>query len=101
MNSLHAPVAIKYANKLIEETIRTKLLGMYIDNQANWNKHIDKFRPKLRTASFAVKMLFHIICIDVLRMVTLHISILYKIWNNILGKFNQYMSCVYITNKKN
>jgi hypothetical protein len=69
MNSLHAPLVIKYANKFIEETIRTKLLGMYIDNQVNWNKHIDKFLPKLRTASFAVKMLFHIISIDVLRMV--------------------------------
>jgi hypothetical protein len=69
MNSLHAPLAIKYANKFIEETINTKLLGMYIDNHQNWNKHIDKFLPKLSGASFAVRMLFHIISIDVMRMV--------------------------------
>jgi len=69
INSLHAPLAIKYANKFIEETISTKLLGMYIDNHLNWNKHTDKLLPKLSTASFAVRILFHIISIDVLRMV--------------------------------
>jgi hypothetical protein len=69
MNSLHAPLAIKYANKFIEETISTKLLGMYTDNLLNWKKRIDKFLPKLSAASFAVRVMFHIISIDVLRMV--------------------------------
>jgi len=70
MNSLHAPLAIKYGNKFTEETISTKLLGMYIDNHLKWNKRIDKFLPrKLSTASFAVRILFHVISIDVLWMV--------------------------------
>ena len=69
MNSLHAPLAIKYANKFIEETISTKLLGMYTDNHLNWNKRIDKFLPKLDAASFAVRILFHIISIDILSTV--------------------------------
>lgn len=69
MNSLHAPLAIKYANKFIEETISKKLLDVYTDSHLNWNKCIDKILPKLIAASFAVRMLFHTISIDVLRMV--------------------------------
>jgi hypothetical protein len=71
-NLLHAPLAIEYANKLIEGTISTKFWGMPINNHMNWKKCIDICRyslPKLSTACFAVKRLFHILSIDVLRMV--------------------------------
>lgn len=39
-NSLHARMATEYANKLINETIRTRFLGMQINNHINCKKHI-------------------------------------------------------------
>ena len=68
-NSLLSPMAMEYANKLKNETISTRFLGMQINNHLNWKKHIDQILPKLSTACFLSRRLFHIPNIDVLRMV--------------------------------
>lgn len=60
---------MEYANKLINETISTRFLGMQINNYLNWKKHIDQILPKPSTACFSIRRLFHIPNIDVLRMV--------------------------------
>jgi hypothetical protein len=77
-------------------------LGIQIDNHCNWKKYTEHTIPKLSTACFAAWRLFQILSIDILRVgyfASFH-SIL-KTWHNLLGKFNQYMSCIYITKENN
>jgi hypothetical protein len=52
---------MEYEIKFIEETISTKFLETQMNNYLNWKAHIDKILPKLSTACFAVRRLFHII----------------------------------------
>lgn len=93
-------MAMKYANKLINETISTRFLGMQINTHLNWKKHIDQILPKQSTACFSIRCLFHIPNIDVLRMVCF--AYFHSILNtDCLEKFNQYNSCIYTTKENN
>jgi hypothetical protein len=42
---------------------------MQIDNHLNWRNHIDPILPKFGAACFAVRKLFYMLNIDVLKMV--------------------------------
>jgi hypothetical protein len=47
----------------------TKFLAMHIDNQLNWKCHIDLILPKLSTAGFIIRRLFHVLNPEILQMV--------------------------------
>jgi hypothetical protein len=59
-NSPHCALHIGYKEKYIEEMVKTKFLGLYIDNHLNWKNHIDQMIPKLSGACYAVTSMFHI-----------------------------------------
>jgi hypothetical protein len=59
-NSPHCALHIGYKEKYIEEMVKTKFLGLHIDNHLNWKNHIDQMIPKLSGACYAVRLMFHI-----------------------------------------
>jgi hypothetical protein len=52
-NSLHSALHIGYKEKYTEEMVKTKFLGLHIDNHLNWKNHIDQMIPKLSGACYA------------------------------------------------
>jgi hypothetical protein len=44
-NSSHPTLYVGYKEKLIQETIYTKFLGLQIDNHINWKNHIKQIIP--------------------------------------------------------
>jgi hypothetical protein len=78
---------IGFDNKLIEEVEANKFLGLQIDNNLNWKKHIEYIIPKLSSACFAMEdsRTTHDnkhFKISLLPLCTI-------IWVNLLGKFNR------------
>jgi hypothetical protein len=59
-----------YDNKRIKEVLTTKFLGLQIDNNLNWKKHIEYVNPKLSSACFAVKTVTLLLKIDTLKLVS-------------------------------
>jgi hypothetical protein len=57
-----------YKQKYIKE-INIKFLGIKINSCLTWKNHIDQMIPKLSAACYAVRMMYHIMNIDALRMI--------------------------------
>jgi hypothetical protein len=53
-------------NKLIEEVEANKFLGLQIDNNLNWEKHIEYIIPKLSSACFAMGTVVPLMTMDTL-----------------------------------
>jgi hypothetical protein len=68
-NSPHSALRIGYKEKYIEEMVKTKFLGLHIDNHLNWKNRINKMIPKLSGACYAVKLMFHISNITTLKSI--------------------------------
>jgi hypothetical protein len=68
-NSPHSALYIGYKEKIIEETVKTKFLGLHIDNHLNWKNHIDQMIPKLSGACYTVRSMFHISNITTLKSI--------------------------------
>jgi hypothetical protein len=68
---LYHPSSINLANadKLVKETTSIKFLGMQTDDHLNWKSNVDQILPKMSTACFVVRRLFHTLNINVLWMV--------------------------------
>ena len=62
-------IRITYHNKAIDEVFHTKFLGLIIDNELNWKKHIETIIPKLNSACFALRSLKGIVHGSTLRTV--------------------------------
>jgi hypothetical protein len=60
---------VKYAGQTLTELHSLKFFGVNIDNYLTWHTHIDLSLRRLRTASFAVRGLFHILSLDVLKTI--------------------------------
>jgi hypothetical protein len=56
-------------NKLIEEVEANKFLGLQIDNNSNWKKHIEYTIPKLSSACFAMRTVIPLMTTDTLKLV--------------------------------
>jgi hypothetical protein len=65
----HVPLAIEYKNILIKEVTTTKFLGMRIDTNMNWKKHIEHILPKLASVCYAVGTLYNSLNSEALCMV--------------------------------
>jgi hypothetical protein len=53
-------LSIGYVDKTIEEVETTKFHGLQVDNNLNWKTHIQYIIPKLSSACFAMKTIYHI-----------------------------------------
>jgi hypothetical protein len=60
---------IGYDNETIEEVLTTKFLGLQIDNNLNWKKHIEYIIPKLSLACFAMRTVTSLLKVDTLKLV--------------------------------
>jgi hypothetical protein len=61
---------IGYDNKTIEEVLlTTKFLGLQIDSNLNWKKHIEYIIPKLSSACFAMRTVKPLLNVDTLKLV--------------------------------
>jgi hypothetical protein len=68
-NSPQSALHIGYKEKYIEETVKTKFLGLHIGNHLNWKNHIDQMIPKLSGACYTVRLMFHISNITTLKSI--------------------------------
>jgi hypothetical protein len=60
---------IAYDSKTIEEVVTTKFLGLQIENNLNWKKHIEYDIPKLSSACFAMRTVTPLLKVDTLKLV--------------------------------
>jgi hypothetical protein len=58
-NKTCSSLNIGFDNKLIEEAEANKFLGLQIDNNLNWKKHVEYIIPKLSSACFAMRTVYH------------------------------------------
>jgi hypothetical protein len=70
-NFARVPFTIEYKNILTKEVTTTKFLGMHIDTNMNWKKHIEHILPKLSSVSFAIRTLYNSLNSEALCMVYL------------------------------
>jgi hypothetical protein len=56
-------------NKIIEEVLTTKFLGIQIDNNLNWKKHIEHIILNLNSAFFAMRTVTSLFKTDTLKLV--------------------------------
>jgi hypothetical protein len=60
---------IFYRDKLLKEVTNVIFLGLGIDKHLNWKTHIEQMIPKLSSACYAVRSMFHFSTKDSLRMI--------------------------------
>jgi hypothetical protein len=60
---------IGYDDKTIEEVETTKFLGLQIDNNLKWKKHIQYIIPKLSSACFAMRTITSLMKTETLKLV--------------------------------
>jgi hypothetical protein len=60
---------IFYRDKLLKEVTNVRFLGLGIDKHLNWKTHIEQVIPKVSTACYAVRSMFHFSTKDSLRMI--------------------------------
>ena len=81
----HPSLHIGYKEKYLEETVKTKYLGLQNDNHLNWQNHVQQMIYTLSGACYAFRTVVHISNINT-QINLLHLlSFCYKIWNNFLG----------------
>jgi hypothetical protein len=62
-------LTIEYKNILIKEVTATNFLGMHIDTNMNWKKHIEHILPKLASVCYAMRILYNSLNSEALCMV--------------------------------
>jgi hypothetical protein len=50
-------IQIKYNNKIIDNTIELKFIGLVLHNTMSWKSHTDMLAPKLNKASYIARTL--------------------------------------------
>jgi hypothetical protein len=68
-NSPQYTLNIVYDDKLTEQFVNIKFLGLQISNHLNWKNHIGQMIPKLNTACYAVRSMFHISITAILKSI--------------------------------
>ena len=58
---LQSQLITEHNNTTISDVPDTKFLGVQIDNHLNWKCRIDQILPKLSTAVFVIRQLFHVL----------------------------------------
>jgi hypothetical protein len=60
---------IFYRDKLLKEVTNVRFLGLGIDKHLNWKTHIEQVIPKLSSACYVVRSMFHFSTKDSLTMI--------------------------------
>ena len=81
----NVPLEIPYKDKLIQEEINTKFLGLGIDKHMNWKTHIQLILPKLSSVCYAIRCMKHYSDIETLKMLSHIFSFNSDIWSDLLG----------------
>jgi hypothetical protein len=68
-NLPHQPLTIGYEQKYVKEITGIKVLGIRIDSCLTWKNHVQQVISKLSAACYAVRMMYHIMNTDTLRMI--------------------------------
>jgi hypothetical protein len=83
--SSHPSLHFGYKEKYLEETVKTKYLGLQNDNHLNWKNHVQQMISTLSGACYAVRSVVHISNVNT-QINLLHLlSYCYRIWNNFWG----------------
>jgi len=81
-NLSHPSLHIGYKEKYLEETMKTKYLGLQNDNHLTRKNHVQQMISTLSGACYAVRSVVHISSINT-QINSLHLlSFCYKIWDN-------------------
>jgi len=67
MNSSHSTLHVGCTEKYIEGAVKTKFLGLQMDNHINWTNHIAQTITNLKAASYAIRSMVHISNITTLK----------------------------------
>jgi hypothetical protein len=65
----NVPFQIPYKDKLLQEEINTKFLGLEIDKHMNWKPHIQLILPELSSACYAIRCMKRYSNIETLKMI--------------------------------
>jgi hypothetical protein len=68
-NSPHCELTVGYKDQYIDETVNSKFRGLHLDNNLNLKDHIDQMILKLSGACYAVRSMFHISNINILKSI--------------------------------
>jgi hypothetical protein len=60
---------IPYKGKEIKHVTNIKFLGLEIDQYLNWKTHTEQIIPRLSSACYAVRSMFHFSNLDTLKMI--------------------------------
>ena len=77
---------IGFNNNLIANSASTKFLGMTMNNNLNWNNHVDSITKKLSKACYMLRNAK--ICMSASSLIMIYYAFFHSIelWNYILGK---------------
>jgi hypothetical protein len=78
-----------YKDKHTKETVYITFLGLQLDSYLNWKDHIGQMIPKLSSACYAVRLMFHVSNIIILKSTYFAYFYSVMVWNNFEGKFFQ------------
>jgi hypothetical protein len=89
-----------HGNKKIANTCTTKFLGLTLENTLSWNTHIDTIVPKLRSVTFAIRMVKLFLSQDSLKMI--YYSYFHSImaYGLILGGNSHYSNTIFNLQKR-
>jgi hypothetical protein len=60
---------VPYRDKEIKEVSNIKFLGLETDEHLSWNTHIEQIIPRLSSACYAIRSMFHFSNMDTLKMI--------------------------------
>jgi hypothetical protein len=81
----NVPFQIFYKDKLIQEEINSKFLGLEMGKHMNWKTRIKLILPKLSSACYAIRCMKHYSDIETLKMLSHIFSFNSDIWSDLLG----------------
>jgi len=95
-------IEIKIGNEVVKRTSQVKFLGMIIDDQLKWNKHIDVASKRISSAFYAINSAKHVLNRKYLK--TLYYALVYPhiiygitLWGN---TYNVHLNKIIILQKK-
>jgi hypothetical protein len=68
-NSSHSALHIGQKEKYTEQTVKTKFLGLQIDNHINWKNHTEQMSPEVSEACYANRSMVHISNINMVQYI--------------------------------
>jgi len=68
-HSQNQPHQCNSVNYSIKEVRNFNFMGLELDNDINWKNHVIKILPKLSRACYAVRVMYPVSCMNMLKMI--------------------------------